>query len=69
MRIILTLISLLFVYSHSTYSQQEDYQLGLNPRYLGQNQGAYYDYSDPEGLNIKVAVWVYVKYPGRVIII
>jgi len=46
-------------------AQQEDYQLGMNQSYLRQNQGAYYDYSDPDGLNIKVSIWGYVKYPGR----
>lgn len=50
------------------FPQQEDYQLGLNQNRLNQNQGAYYDYSDPDGLNIKVSVWGYVKYPGRYII-
>jgi hypothetical protein len=49
-------------------AQQEDYQLGINQSYLRQNQGAYYDYSDPDGLNIKVSVWGYVKYPGRYVI-
>jgi protein involved in polysaccharide export with SLBB domain len=51
-----------------SYSQQEDYQVGLSQKYSTQNQGAYYDYSDPDGLNIKVSVWGYVKYPGRYII-
>jgi hypothetical protein len=50
------------------FPQQEDYQLGLNQNRLNQNQGAYYDYSDPDGLNIKVSVWGYVKYPGRYVI-
>ena len=49
-------------------AQQEDYQLGMNQSYLRQNQGAYYDYSDPDGLNIKVSIWGYVKYPGRYVI-
>lgn len=49
-------------------AQQEDYQLGMNQSYLRQNQGAYYDYSDPDGLNIKVSVWGYVKFPGRYVI-
>ncbi|MCU0364773.1 MAG: SLBB domain-containing protein [Ignavibacteriaceae bacterium] len=52
----------------SIFPQQEDYQLGLNQNRLNQSQGAYYDYSDPDGLNIKVSVWGYVKYPGRYII-
>lgn len=51
-----------------SFAQQEDYQLGLNQSYLRQNQGAYYDYSDPDDLNIKVAVWGYVKFPGRYVI-
>jgi hypothetical protein len=68
MRIILTILSLLIFSSESVYSQQEDYQLGLSQNYRGQNQGAYYDYSDPDGLNIKVSVWGYVKYPGRYVI-
>jgi len=50
------------------FAQQEDYQLGLKQNYLPQSQGAYYDYSDPDGLNIKVSVWGYVKYPGRYVI-
>lgn len=49
-------------------SQQEEYQLGLNPNQIRQSQGAYYDYSDPDGINIKVAIWGYVKYPGRYIV-
>jgi hypothetical protein len=68
MRIILTILSLLIFSSVNAYSQQEDYQLGLSQNYRGQNQGAYYDYSDPDGLNIKVSVWGYVKYPGRYVI-
>jgi protein involved in polysaccharide export with SLBB domain len=40
----------------------------MNPNYIRQNQGAFYDYSDPDGLNIKVSVWGYVKFPGRYII-
>jgi len=54
--------------TNSIFAQDEDYQLGLNQNSLHQNQGAYYDYSDPGGLNIKVSVWGYVKYPGRYVI-
>lgn len=68
MRIILALFSIVVLCSIDLYSQQEDYQLGLSQTYRGQNQGAYYDYSDPDGLNIKVSVWGYVKYPGRYVI-
>ena len=59
---------LVFISAVSIFSQDEDYQLGLNQNRINQNQGAYYDYSDPGGLNIKVSVWGYVKYPGRYVI-
>jgi len=62
------LICALYLLSSSSFAQDEDYQLGLNPNNIRQNQGAFYDYSDPTGLNIKVSVWGYVKYPGRYII-
>ena len=62
------LYSILFLLPTSLLSQNQDYQLGLSQDYLRQNQGAYYDYSDPGGLNIKVSVWGYVKYPGRYVI-
>ena len=63
------LLSFLVILSIVTgYPQQEDYQLGLSQRYMTQCQGAYFDYSDPDGLNIKVSVWGYVKYPGRYVI-
>jgi hypothetical protein len=66
MRLFLSLIvySLIF----TSFAQQEDYQLGLNPNALRQSQGAFYDYSDPEGINIKVSVWGYVRFPGKYII-
>lgn len=57
-----------FILVGISFAQQEDYQVGLNQSYLRQNQGAYYDYSDPDGLNIKVSVWGYVKFPGRYVI-
>ena len=63
----LLFITLIFS-STTSFAQNEDYQLGVSQENLRQNQGAYYDYSDPGGLNIKVSVWGYVKYPGRYII-
>ena len=62
------LLILAFLFSSQLLAQDEDYQIGLNPNVRGQAQGGYYDYSDPDGLNIKVAVWGYVKYPGRYVI-
>ena len=50
------------------FAQNEDYQLGMSPNYVRQTQGAFYDYSNPDGINIRVAVWGYVKFPGRYVI-
>jgi len=53
----------------SIFSQNDAVQLGsnLNPM-RQQTQGALFDYSDPQAVNIKVAVWGWVKYPGKYII-
>ena len=50
------------------YGQDQEYQIGINPNTFRQSAGAYFDYSDPNGINIKVAVWGYVKFPGRYVI-
>lgn len=60
--------SIVFILSTLAFAQEDDYQVGLNQDYIRQNQGAYYDYSDPGGLNIRVSIWGYVKYPGRYVI-
>jgi hypothetical protein len=47
---------------------QDDVQIGTSLGQLRQSQGGYYDYSDPESVNIKVSVWGFVKYPGKYVI-
>lgn len=47
---------------------QDDIQIGSDLKNMRQTQGAYYDYSDPEGINIKVQLWGFVKYPGYYIV-
>jgi hypothetical protein len=47
---------------------QEEVQIGTNLGQLRQSQGGFYDYSDPESVNIKVSVWGFVKFPGKYII-
>lgn len=65
----LLLITIFFsLLTSVAFSQQEDYQVGLNPNALRQTQGAYYDYSDPDAINIKVSIWGYVRFPGRYVI-
>ena len=49
-------------------AQDQEYQIGVNPNTSRQNAGAYYDYSEPNGINIKVSVWGYVGNPGRYVI-
>ena len=53
---------------NSSFAQDKDVQIGssLNPRM--QSQGGYFDYSDPEAVNIKVSVWGFVKFPGKYVI-
>jgi polysaccharide export outer membrane protein len=57
-----------FFFSIMIFAQNSELQVGSNTNQLRQNQGAFYDYSDPTTLNIKVAVWGFVKYPGKYVI-
>ena len=68
MKNILTIILVLLSFNCLLLAQDGDYQIGLNSNYSSQNQGAFYDYSDPDGINIKVSVWGYVKFPGKYVI-
>ncbi|MFH1196536.1 MAG: SLBB domain-containing protein [bacterium] len=58
----------LFIFlSVPVFSQVDDYRLGTQlGRY--QTQGGLYDYSEAETVNIKVAIWGFVKFPGRYIV-
>ncbi len=47
---------------------QDDVQIGSNLNNYRQTQGALFDYPDPSGINIKVQLWGYVKFPGYYII-
>ena len=47
---------------------QDGSQVGSNYDQFRQSQGAFYDYSDPTSVNIKVSIWGFVKYPGKYII-
>jgi hypothetical protein len=58
----------LFIITANYVFSQEDLQIGTNIDYLRQSPGAFYDYSDPEAVNIKVSVWGFIKYPGKYII-
>jgi polysaccharide export outer membrane protein len=47
---------------------QDNLQVGSTLGQYRQTQGAFFDYSDPESVNIKVSVWGFVKYPGKYVI-
>jgi hypothetical protein len=60
--------SLLLTILSANLFAQEDIQIGKNLKGNIRENGALYDYSDPDGINIKVMVWGYVKFPGQYII-
>ena len=68
MRTNLIVISILIIASSILTAQEDDYQIGINTGLRTYNQGALYDYSDQSGINIKVAVWGYVRFPGKYVI-
>ena len=47
---------------------QNNVQLGSSLNQRQMTGGGYYDYSDPGAVNIKVAVWGFVRFPGKYII-
>jgi len=62
----LWLIIFLAAGSLSLMAQTKDYELGADVLGMRNNaQGGYFNYSDPEAINIGVSVWGWVKYPGR----
>jgi polysaccharide export outer membrane protein len=58
----------LILFQTISIAQITDYELGakLNRGYY--QQTGYFDLSDPEAVNIKVAVWGFVRYPGKYIV-
>jgi len=64
----LTFLFLFIFLAKVNFAQKDDMQIGSNLSRLIQNQGALFDYSDPESVNIRVAVWGQVKYPGKYIV-
>lgn len=53
----------------TTILPQDDIQIGSGYGTTGYRQtGAFFDYSDPNAVNIKVQLWGYVRYPGYYIV-
>lgn len=64
----LFLIITLVLCTYAVSFSQEDVQIGSNLNNYRQSQGGLFDYSDPAGINIKVQLWGYVKFPGYYVI-
>ncbi|MFC2084412.1 SLBB domain-containing protein [Bacteroidota bacterium] len=63
-----TIVLIIIFLSAVNLFAQEDLQLGRSNFTSSYYHGAFYDFSDPSTLNMKIAVWGYVSYPGRYII-
>ncbi len=66
MKNIILVFAALIALTAVSFGQVKDYELGAD-RLSGRSNynGGYFNYSEPLGVNIKVAVWGFVKYPGR----
>ena len=64
----LYVLATIFAFSIIVQAQNENLQVGGSLNKMYQAQGAFYDYSDPAVINIKVSVWGLVKYPGRFVL-
>jgi hypothetical protein len=49
-------------------AQNNDIQMGSGLNKIGITQGGFFDCSDPSSVNIKVAVWGFVRFPGKYVI-
>lgn len=54
--------------SSLVFSQQGNVKIGADLNPYRQTSGGFYDYSDPEAVNIKVSVWGFVRFPGYYLI-
>jgi len=57
-----------FILGLSLFAQIKDYEIGVSPFDKNLRQGGLYDYSDPSSVNMRVAVWGFMRYPGRYIV-
>lgn len=67
MKQIIALI-VLFVFSQTLMAQTKDVELGSKYKTSLDRQGGFYDYSDEGSVNMRVAVWGFVRYPGRYLV-
>lgn len=65
----LFVVTFYFLIFSSIFAQVKDYELGAStlPNRFNQASG-FFDFSDPEAVNIKVSVWGFVRYPGKYVV-
>ncbi len=69
MKNILFVFFLSLMVSIPAFAQNSNVQIGSSMNQLRTTpSGGFYDYSEPSSVNIKVAVWGFVRYPGKYII-
>jgi hypothetical protein len=61
-------ILILIAFPAIVSAQNNDIQMGSGLNRIGSTQGGFFDCSDPSSVNIKVAVWGFVRYPGKYVI-
>ncbi len=63
---ILLVINAIVLFELPSFAQ-DDVQIG-SLKYQARQQTGFFDFSDPTGINIKVQIWGYVKFPGYYVI-
>ncbi len=61
-------IFVLVLFSSTLFAQAKKFEIGTPYKNLTMRNGGYFDFSDPQALNIKVSVWGFVRYPGKYVI-
>ena len=62
------IIILLLSSTFCLQAQENDITLGSPAQALQQRQRGFFDYSDPESINMRVSVWGFVRYPGKYLV-
>lgn len=68
MKQFLYLLFLGLLLTTTMFAQEGNIKIGADLNQLRNTQGGFFDYSDPEAVNIKVSVWGFVRYPGRYLV-
>jgi hypothetical protein len=66
-KIFLSFFFVLLIFSYGR-AQEKNTQLGSPELGTATSRNAYYDYSDPTAVNIKISVWGAIRYPGKYLV-